>query len=186
MTFKGLTLTGPNGRTYVLGDPIEVYDERTLIGKIHSVMIGANGSEVLLENFWTVDFADFRAKALPKLVLAEVVTFIAQRSLAISAVGIELSRALEEYEGQEARLATARSENLHSIGARDIRITPKPHGSEVAHFCVTGIWHYDSASVAALAKALEKERAAYGVRKAAAQSCAPRKQGLRKLFWRRS
>ena len=93
MTFKGLTLTGPNGRTYVLGDPIEVYDERTLIGKIHSVMIGANGSEVLLENFWTVDFADFRAKALPKLVLAEVVTFIAQRSLAISAVGIELSRA---------------------------------------------------------------------------------------------
>ena len=65
MTFKRLTMTGPNGRSYVLGDSIEVYDDQTLIGQVRSVTIGANGSEVFIENFWTVDFEDFRAKALP-------------------------------------------------------------------------------------------------------------------------
>ncbi|MEJ8852870.1 hypothetical protein [Variovorax rhizosphaerae] len=178
-----LTLTGPNGRSYVLGDPIEVYDEETLIGRVLSVTTSANGSEVRIKNFWTVDFGDFRAKALPKLVLAEVVTFIADRSVAISAIGIELNRALEEYKGNEARLATARSETLQSIGARDIRITPKPNGTDVAHFSVSGIWHYDSVSVAALAQALGKERAAYRDRKAAS-SPASRKGRFGNLFRR--
>jgi hypothetical protein len=156
MAEEGLRLTGPNGRDYVLGDPIDVFDGQTLIGRVQSVTLSPDGTEVLVENFMTVDFQGFRIGALPKLVLAEVVNFIAECNPSIHTIGIELSRAIADFDGREALLAEARSEILRSIGARDIMVSPK-----AAHFAVTGIWRYDSASVAALAAALEAQRNAY-------------------------
>ena len=162
MTGDGLHLTGPDGRPYVLGDPIDVFDGPTLIGRVRSVTLSPDGAEVLIENFMTVDFQGFRIGALPKLVLAEVVSFIAEHNPAIHTIGIELSRAIADFDGREALLAKARSEILQSIGAQDIRVTPK-----AAHFVVTGIWRYDSASVAALAAALQVQREAYRAGKSA-------------------
>lgn len=85
-----------------------------------------------------------------------MVSFIAECNSSIHTIGIELSRAIADFVGREALLAEARSEILQSIGARDIVVSPK-----AAHFAVTGIWRYDSASVAALAAALESQRDAY-------------------------
>lgn len=85
-----------------------------------------------------------------------MVSFIAECNSSIHTIGIELSRAIADFVGREALLAEARSEILQSIGARDIVVSPK-----AAHFAVTGIWRYDSASVAALAAALEAQRDAY-------------------------
>jgi hypothetical protein len=163
MSKEGLRLTGPKGREYVLGDPIDVFDSQTLIGRVQSVKLSPDGAEVLVENFMTVDFQGFRIGALPKLVLAEVVSFIAERHPSVHTIGIELSRAIADFDGREALLAEARAEILRSIGARDIMVSPR-----AAHFAVTGIWHYDSASVIALAAALDAQRAAYRAGKHAA------------------
>lgn len=180
MTFQRLLLTGPEGRAYVLGERIEVCDGATLIGRVQSVTVSPHGDELRLENFLTVDFDDFRAKALPRLVLAEVVSFLTERFPSIHAIGVELSRDIEGYEGRETRLATARAEVLQSIGARSIRISPKPHPGQAGHFAVTGVWHYDRPSVDALAATLLAERAAYCARQEALKPVA--RPGLGKLF----
>ncbi|MDM0109950.1 hypothetical protein QTH97_33925 [Variovorax sp. J22R24] len=168
MTGQALRLTGPDGQDYVLGDPIAVFDGETLIGRVRSVTLSPDGAEVLLENFMTVDFQGFRIGALPKLVLAEVVSFIAERHPAIHSIGIELSRAIADFDGREALLAKARSEILQSIGAQDILVSPR-----AAHFAVTGIWRYNTASVTALAEALRAQRDAYRADKSA-KPAAPR------------
>lgn len=175
MTAVGLRLTGPGGCQYDLGDPIHVFDGQTLIGRVQSVRLSPDGAEVLIENFITVDFQGFRIGALPKLVLAEVVSFIADLRPSIHTIGIELSREIADFDGREALLANARSEILQSIGAQDIRLTPK-----AAHFVVTGIWRYDSASVAALAAALQVQRDAYRAGKSAMP--APLRTRLGKLL----
>lgn len=181
MTFQRLNLTGPQRRPYVLGEPIEVYDGSTLIGRVQSVALSPAGDEVRVENFLTTDFADFRARSLPKLVLAEVVSFIAERYPSVHAIGIELSRDIEAFEGREATLASARADILQSIGTSGVRISPKPHAGQAGHFAVTGVWHYDKASVAALAAVLEAQRAAYRDRLDSIAKVAPRPT-LRKLL----
>lgn len=183
MTFQSLHLTGPQGCPYVLGEPIEVYDGSSLIGRVQSVTLSPGGDELRVENFLTTDFADFRAKALPKLVLAEVVSFIAERYPSIHAIGIELSRDIEGFEGREATLASVRAEILQSIGTDNVRIAPKPHAGQAGHFAVTGVWHYHAASVAALAEVLQAQRAAFRARRDSPSRAAPRptlRQLLRK------
>src|SRR4051812_25781316 len=101
---EGLRLTGPSGQTYMLGDPIEVFDGETLIGREQSVRLSPDGAEVRIENFMTADFQGFRIGALPKLVLAEVVHFIAGCSPSIHTIGIEFSRAIADFDGREALL----------------------------------------------------------------------------------
>ncbi len=188
MSTQRLRLTGPRGLAYVLGDPIEVLDGQVLIGRVQSLTPSADGTEVFAENFLTVDFAEFRVGALPKLVLAEVVAFIAECYPSIHTIVIELSRDIEGYEGREAVLAGARTLNLQSIGAQDIRVTPKPHAGQAGHFAVTGVWHYDAASLAALESALATQRAAYFaekaelVEKAGKKVEAPKRPGLGQLF----
>jgi len=156
-----LRLTGPDGRDYVPGEPIDVFDGEALIGRVQSVTLSYDGTEVWVENFMTVDFEGFRAGALPRLVLAEVVNFIAERHPSVHMIGIELNRDVPEFVGREASLASYRSEILQSIGVRNIRVSPKPQGGRIGCLAVTGIWHYDGASVAALAAALRTQRAAY-------------------------
>jgi hypothetical protein len=180
MTFQRLLLTGPGGQPYLLGQPIEVFDGAALIGRVQSVTLSPGGDEVRIENFLTTDMASFRARALPKLVLAEVVSFIAERYRSIHAILIELSRDIEGFEGREAMLASVRADILHSIGAVDVCVVPKPHPDHAAHFAVHGVWRYDESSVAALAAVLEAQRAAYRTRLQAADP--PRPKGLRRLL----
>jgi hypothetical protein len=180
MTSQRLHLTGPDGRAYVLGDRIEVHDGRTLIGRVQSVSVSPQGDEVRLENFLTVDFDDFRARALAKLVLAEVVMFLCEGFPSLHTIGVELSRDIEGYEGRETKLANARADILQSIGATSIQISPKPHAGQAGHFAVTGLWHYDTASIDALAAALQNERTAYCARREAAKP--PPRPYLGKLF----
>jgi len=161
MTGFRLRLTGPQGQRYALGEPIEVYDDATLIGRVHSVTVSADGMEVLAENFLTVNFAEFRSAGLPRLVLAEVVNFIIESFPAIHTIGLELSRDIEGYEGREAMLAGARTEILQSIGAQGVMVTPKPVAGRAGHFAVTGVWHYDRQSLALLSSTLAAQRAAY-------------------------
>ena len=41
----GLRLTGPEGRDYVLGEPIEVFDGEALIGRVEAVALSSDGTE---------------------------------------------------------------------------------------------------------------------------------------------
>ena len=183
MTFERLLLTGPDGRPYVLGERIEVFDGSALIGRVQSVTPSPGGDEVRIENFVSTDSADFRAKALPKLVLAEVVTFIAERYPSIHTIGIELSRDIEGFEGRQTALASARAEILQSIGTANVQVTPKPHAGQAGHFAVTGAWHYDEASIAALSAVLQAQRAAYRERqKEEAARATPPRPTLRQLL----
>lgn len=185
MTFERLHLTGPDGRPYVLGQRIEVHDGSALIGRVQSVTPSPGGDAVRIENFVSTDVADFRAKALPKLVLAEVVTFIAERYPSIHAIGIELSRDIAGFEGRQATLASARAEILQSIGTANVQVTPKPHAGQAGHFAVTGIWHYDAASIAALSAVLRTQREAYRERQAAEEAArATPRPTLRQLLRR--
>ena len=67
-------------------------------------------------------------------------------------------------------------------------MTPKPHAGQAGHFAVTGVWHYDAASLAALESALATQRAAYFAEKAdlvektGRKVEAPKRPGLGQLF----
>jgi len=184
MIFKGLRITGPDAKPYVLGETIDVYDGSTHVGRVLSVGVGANGNEVRLEDFLTTDLGDLRAKGIALLVMAEIVTFVSERYPSVHAIGIVLSRDLEGFEGREAKLASVRSRMLQSIGADSIRVTPKPHARHAGHFVVSGIWQYNRSSVEALAKVLETERAAYGERCEAALAACNQKSVFSRIFAR--
>jgi len=170
MTFPGLRITGPHPGPYVLGDPIHVLDGTTHLGLLQRVSMNASGGELLLEDFVTTDLALVRSRRLTRLIMVEVLSFFVERYPSVSAIGIVLSADVEVIEGAPggpAKLASVREQLLQSVGADNIRITPKPHPRYAAHFAVSGIWPYNRDNAQTLAAALQAERAAYAARLAA-------------------
>jgi len=171
MTFSGLRITGPNPETpYVLGQPLDVRDGDIHLGRLNQVTVSPGGGGVQLEDFRTTDLQQMRTWRTARLVVVEVLNYFVEHYPAFSTFAIVLSAdidALEKTDGGAQRLAHARTQMLQSVGATDIRMTPKPHPRHAAHFMVSGVWHYNNANAKLLAEALAKERQAYAERKQA-------------------
>jgi hypothetical protein len=161
MTFERLTLTSPGSRSYTPGTPIEVFDGGTHLGTVRTVELSATGHELRLGDFAVTDATVIYTRNTALLLIAEVVTFAAERYSTVNAIEIHLDADIDGFEGCEAYLAAVRSEMLQRIGSHSIQVQPKPHPGRRAHFTVTGIWSYDRESLAALDQVLKAERAAY-------------------------
>ncbi|WP_431275141.1 hypothetical protein ACQ858_01730 [Variovorax ureilyticus] len=180
MSFENLTMRSPGSDGYMLGTPIEVLDGDASVGIVRTVVLASTGDEILLGDFEATHQADFLAKRIAKLVIAEVVHFVATTYEAISAIEITLGRDIDGFEGRQAYPAQARADLLQSIGVRNVRVAPKPLRGKEAHFAVSGMWAYDRPSLEALEAVLHAERAAYAQVKAAqiAASPAPRRRSV--------
>lgn len=176
MTFKGLRITGLRSGPYVLGEPLDVFDGKLHLGRLNRVSASADGSELRLEDFRTTDLKQLGTWRTARLIVVELLSFFIERFPAISAIGIVLSADIEAFESQEGgavRLAGARAQMLQSVGAKDIRVTPRPHPRHAAHFVVSGVWLYNRDNAQMLARALQDERHAYCQRLAAATPAEP-------------
>jgi len=180
MSFENLTMRSPGSDGYVLGTPIEVLDGGTSVGIVRTVVLASTGDEILLGDFEATNQADFLARRIAKLVIAEVVNFVATSYEAISAIEIMLGRDIDGFEGRQAYLAQARADLLQSIGVRNVQVAPKPLRGKEAHFTVCGMWAYDRPSLEALETVLHAERAAYAQFKAAQVKApaAPRRRSM--------
>ena len=175
MTFAGLRISGRKPGPYVLGEPLDVFDGSMHLGRLNSVSVSADGSELRLEDFRTTDLSRLRTWRTARLIVVEVLHFFVEKYPSVSAIGIVLSADIETLEGQEGgamRLATARSQMLQSVGAQDVLVTPRPHPRHAAHFIVSGVWKYNSENAQTLADALRIERAGYAERLALAAASA--------------
>ena len=180
MSFENLTMRSPGSDAYVLGTPIEVLDGDASVGIVRTVVLAATGYEILLGDFEATNQSDFLSKRIAKLVIAEVVNFVATTYEAISAIEIMLSRDIDGFEGRQAYLAQARADLLQSIGVRNVQVAPKPLRGKEAHFAVSGMWAYDKPSLEALKTVLHAEREAYAQFKAAQvkEPPAPRRRSV--------
>ncbi len=165
MSCETLTMRSPGSDTYVLGTPIEVLDDGASVGIVRTVVLAPTGNEILLGDFEASNQADFLERRIARLVIAEVVSFVAKTYEAVNAIEIMLSRDIEGFEGRQAYLASARSDLLHSIGVLNVQVAPKPLRGQEAHFAVSGTWAYDRPSLEALETVLHAERVAYAQRK---------------------
>ena len=167
MTFQGLRISGLRSGPYVLGEPLDVFDGALHLGRLNAVSASPDGSELRLEDFRTTDLKRLGTWRTARLIVVEVLTFFVERFPSCNAIGIVLSADIETFEAQEGgavRLAGARAQMLQSVGAHDIRITPRPHPRHAAHFVVSGVWLYNRDNAQMLAGALQDERSAYGQR----------------------
>lgn len=160
MTSTRLRLTGPGQRDYVPGQSIEIFDGDEHLGTVQTVTLGAGGDEVTLADFAAADLSGVFARCLGKLIVAEVVAFVARHHAEAHSVRIELGRDVEDL-AERHGVATFRTELLQGIGAEQIQVLPRPRAAHSGHFVVTGIWRYDSASLASLEAALAREREGY-------------------------
>jgi len=166
MSFECLTMGTAGSDVYVPGTPIEVFDGAAQLGTVGAVFVSPTGNWIQLGDFTAKHLPDILAKGIARLIIAEVVHFVASRYESVNAIEIILSRDIEGFDGRQAYLAQARSEMLGSIGARDIKVTPQHHPDHQAHFAVSGVWTYDRPSLVALEAVLSAERAAYAQRRA--------------------
>ncbi|VTU26488.1 hypothetical protein SRS16CHR_03868 [Variovorax sp. SRS16] len=181
MSFTQLRITGPDSAPYVLGAPMHLYERDFCVGIMDPVPVSAGGTEVHIEHFnIAADTPAHQRREIGRLVLLEVVAFLAENFADVQAVSLALSRDIEGY-SDGMTLASARSATLQSIGARHIMITPKPDAAHAGHFVVAGLWEYNQANLAALMAHLQKEREAYRERDAAAAKT--RAPGLFARWW---
>jgi hypothetical protein len=181
MSFTQLKITGPDSTPYVLGAPMYLYDADLRIGVVDPVPVSPDGAEVHVEHFSVAaNVPSHHRREIGRLVLFEVVAFLAESFPHVQAVSLALSRDIEGY-SDGMTLASSRSATLQGIGARHIMITPKPDAAHAGHFVVAGLWEYNQANLEALTARLQKEREAYRDRDAAAANA--RAPGLFSKWW---
>lgn len=167
-----LQLTGPDGRPYVLGEPLHLYDGDALLGVLDPVPVNRTGTEVHIEHFVPNYRVGGQARDNGRLVLLEMVAFIVERFTTVQAISITLSRNIENY-ADGLNLATVRSDLLQSIGTANIVVAPKPDAAQAGHFVVSGVWIYNPENREALRAVLDVEREAYCARHATEPVSAP-------------
>ncbi|SFM72966.1 hypothetical protein [Variovorax sp. OV329] len=176
MTFQGLRIAGPRSGPYVLGEPLDVFDDQLHLGRLNQVSTSPDGGELRLEDFRTTDLKRLGTWRTARLIVVEVLSFFVDRYPAISAIGIVLSADIEAFEAQEegaTRLAGARARMLQSVGVQDIQVMPRPHPRHAAHFVVGGVWLYNRDNARLLTDVLQEERAVYAGRLAAVPPAEP-------------
>ena len=161
-----------------------LHDGDVHVGTLDPVPVTDGGTVVHIGHFTPENIVSHQKREIGKLALLEMVAYLAENFSAVQAITFSLSRDIEGY-GDGMKLAGARAELLHTIGATHIVTTPRA-ASHVGHFVVTGVWEYNQANLSALSLVLQEERDAYGKREAAAQSDRhpPRESWLRRLLRR--
>ncbi|WP_162572378.1 hypothetical protein [Variovorax sp. PBL-H6] len=175
MTRAKLRITGPHSSSYVLGEPMYLYDGPLHVATLDPVPVNREGTEVHIEHFSPSPTVTQQKLEISKLALVEMVYFIAENFTSVQAISLSLSRQVEGY-GDGMRLAGARSSFLQSLGASHIVIAPKPNAEHMGHFIVSGLWEYNPANLEALVSVLQHERETYYGRPAAAEDA--RRPGL--------
>lgn len=190
MSIEALRFTGADFGPCVLGAPIFAYYGDIHVGTVDPMPISRGGTEVRIQ-YYTPSSAE-GSRALQKLrlgrvILLELVAYIATHFSTVSVVSFILNRDIEGY-GDGIRLAGSRSALLQSIGAEHIVITPKPKGERAGHFVVAAFWQYNAANLAALNEAIRAEWSGFHEREAAAlPGQGPRANSwLRRFLARRS
>lgn len=186
MSIHRLRITGPDLEPCVLGGPMRVHYGETLVGTLDPVPVYRGATEVRVEHFTpagTEEGRRLQRLRIGRVLLLELVTFIAEHFSSVTLIQISLARDIEGY-GEGFRLAAERSTLLQSMGASRIVITPMPDTQRMGHFVVAGVWEYKQASLVALATTLEAEWIAFDERHAAAGRASGRKR--RWFFARRA
>lgn len=182
MSIHSLRFTGPEMGPCVLGEPMLAHYGEIFIGTLDPVPVSRGGTEVRIEHFTAAGTeAGRRLQKLKigRVVLLELVAYIAEHFSSVTLIQISLARDIEGY-AEGFRLAAERSAMLQAIGAEHILITPMPDTRRMGHFVVAGVWQYKQANLAALIRTLELEWAAFDERAAA-----PRPTRKRRWFFAR-
>ena len=166
-----LKITGPEGTSYTLGQPIWVYAGDTLLARLDPVPLLKSGTELHIEAFDPTRVVRDEGRHVGRLIFLEICAFISQNFQQIQAISFVLSRQIALM-GGGAQLAAARSETMSRIGAVDVRMTPKSD-AKPGHFVVSGIWIYSERTYAALLSVLEEERTSYRERAIGARAGEP-------------
>lgn len=176
MSTHSLRVTGPALEACVLGGPMLVHYGEQHLGTLDPVPVSRGGTEIRIEHFTpsrTEEAQRLHGLKIGRVILLELVAFVAERFSTVTLVQLCLNRDIESYRG--ITLAAERSELLQAMGASHIVITPKPDAARIGHFVVAGAWEYNQANLAALGATLEVERAAYGERERLAATRTRRK-----------
>jgi|UPI0004802DF0 hypothetical protein len=167
---RSLRFTGADFGPCVLGAPIFAHYGDIHVGTIDPMPISRGGTEVRIQYYTPATAEGSRALQklrLGRVILLELVAFIATHFSTVSVVSFILNRDIEGY-GDGIRLAGSRSALLQSIGAEHIVITPKPQGERAGHFVVAAFWQYNAANLASLDEAIRAEWSGFHERQAAA------------------
>ena len=178
MSTHSLRVTGPALETCVLGGPMLVHYGDQHLGTVDPVPVSRGGTEIRIEHFTpsrTEAAQRLHGLKIGRIILLELVAFIAERFSTVTLVRLCLHRDIESYR-EGITLAAERSELLQAMGASHIVITPKPDAGRIGHFVVAAAWEYNQANLAALGAALESERTAYGERERLAAARSRRKR----------
>ncbi|WP_286665264.1 hypothetical protein [Variovorax flavidus] len=170
MIINALRFTGADSGPCVLGAPIFAYYGEIHIGTLDPVPVSRGGTEVRIQYYTPSTDAgsrDLQKLRIGRVLLLELVAFMATHFSSVSVISFILNRDIEGY-GNGIRLAGSRSALLQSIGAEHIVITPKPKGERAGHFVVAAFWQYNVANLTALNAATQAEWAGFREREAAA------------------
>ena len=167
LTFPELRITGPGAAPYKLGELMYFYDGETPVGTIGAVTVSPGGHEVHLDRFVPSAIPMRHGWASRKIVLVEVVAFLAEHFVAVATIRISLNSPVDRHD-DFLKVARDRTQLLHRIGAQQIDIIPNFVPSNRGNFTVTGIWKHNPQSLKALNAALRHEREAHRSRRAAA------------------
>jgi hypothetical protein len=167
LTFTELRITGPESAPYQLGELIHFYDGETHVGTIGAVTVLPGGHEVHLDRFVPSAIPMRHNFATRSLVLVEAVAFLTEHFAAVATIRISLSSPIERRDDL-LKVARARAQLLHRIGAQQINIIPNFLPSDRGNFMVGGVWKRNPQTLAAFDAALRDEREAHQSRRAAA------------------
>ncbi|CAN7717551.1 hypothetical protein LJR175_006000 [Variovorax sp. LjRoot175] len=168
MATSTLLIAGKERSPYRLAESLHIYDGDALVGTIEAA-ISKDGHELRLDRF-TPSPISTRNRGVPrKLVLVEVLTFLAEQFETVATIRLTLNT---PFEGRHdaLKVASARAQMLGRISAEHIQIIPNLSPSGRGDFTVEAIWKRCPQSLGALREALHHERASHEARRMSAGS----------------
>ena len=167
MKLNELRIGGRGFAPFALGEPMYVYDGELLLGTLDPVQVTHGGSNVHITRIVPTQLARTGKRTFDPLVLLETISFIAGRFPAVQTVSFSLRSEVASYE-EGMKIASARSTLLQRIGTDRVTISPQSDSAAPGNFVVHGVWIYNERNLATLGQCLQRERAIYRDREAAA------------------
>jgi len=157
-----LTIRGPGGSPYALGQPMHVYNRGEFLAVLDPVPLLRDGTEIHLEAFDPQPIVKAEGRHVGRFIFLEVCAFVTENFPQVQAISVTFSRQIDLF-GGAAQLAAARAQTLLRIGATDVHISSQVDG-HAGRFVVNGLWHYNQQNLEALHQVLEEERATFRAR----------------------
>jgi hypothetical protein len=109
---------------------------------LEPLAVGRHGTEVHVGRFISGDYVKAHRRNFGPLILLEVTSFLVERFASVQVVHYTLHRDIE-MKGDGLRVACARAELLHRIGAVGVTINPRPDPGTPGNF-VLGVQRLQS------------------------------------------